>query len=174
MPEELRMNKSMVESAHCTCGSNHLEISEPVIVRAYCHCSFCQEYNNAPFSDVCVFYARAVTSFDDSKINYRYFKKPRLVHRGSCIECNAAVLEKVNVPLMPKLIVVPSSNIKNSDFIPSPSMHIFYNTRVADIDDDLKKYHGFAASQRALSSMAALKYCEFGILFVKLSRQPDC
>lgn len=33
--------------------------------------------------------------------------------------------------------------------LPEPTAHFFYETRVADIDDDLPRHEGFLASQRA-------------------------
>jgi len=146
------MSENTVNQGRCSCGSVDFEITEPAIFRFFCHCSLCQEYNNAPFADVSVFHARGVTAFDDDKISYRCYKKPALIPRGSCKQCNDAVLENISMPLMPKMIVVPSNNIVDKSLLLKPSMHIFYDKRVADIDDNLKKHNGFVSSQLAFGS----------------------
>lgn len=146
------MSENTIKQGRCTCGSVDFYITEPAIFRVFCHCSLCQEYENAPFADVSVFYARSVTAFDDSKISYKCFKKPAVVQRGSCKQCNDAVLEKIGIPLMPKMIVVSSNNIQDTSLLLAPSMHMFYDKRVADIEDNLKKYKGFASSQLAFGA----------------------
>jgi hypothetical protein len=55
----------------------------------------------------------------------------------------------VALPLMPKLVVIPTANIQDSSQIPMPIMNIFYNSRVADVDDTLPKYQGYLKSQLA-------------------------
>ncbi len=41
-------------------------------------------------------------------------------------------------------------NIEDKAFVPEPSIHIFYDTRVADIQDELPKYKGYLKSQLAI------------------------
>jgi hypothetical protein len=36
--------------------------------------------------------------------------------------------------------IVPSANICDPALLPKPALHIFYNRRVADVDDDLPKF----------------------------------
>jgi len=131
----------------CSCGSVDIQVMKPAIVRMFCHCTLCQEYNNAPFADVSMFHARDVADFDDNKIQYKYYKKPELIPRGSCKQCNDPVLEKVRLKMMPNLIVVPSNNFDDMSWLPQPSMHMFYDKRVADVDDNLKKCNGMVSSQ---------------------------
>jgi len=45
------------------------------------------------------------------------------------------------------LILVPTTNYPDIAALPEPTMHLFYNRRVADMDDDLPKSNGFAQSQ---------------------------
>lgn len=145
------MNNLQKNSGRCSCGAVVFETAEQPIFRAFCHCTICQNFNKADFADVTVYYAKSFHSIDESKINFSVYKQPPLVRRGTCIQCGLPAIEKINIPLMPKLIIVPSNNMDNEGILPDPSLHIFYDKRVSDIDDDLKKYRGFVSSQMAFS-----------------------
>jgi len=138
-------------TGRCSCGSIAVESSNDPLFRAYCHCSLCQEYNKAPYADVVVFTAKDVLPVEENGINFKAYKKPPLVQRGTCSQCAQAVLEKVSIPLMPKLTIVPTSMITDKNQLPEPSMHIFYDKRMEDIHDEIKKYRGFMASQMAFN-----------------------
>ena len=97
------------------------------------------------------FYAKSVSSIDESRIDYKVYKQPPFLHRGICIKCNKPAVEKLNIPLMPKMILVPSANIDDAGLLPEPVMHIFYDKRIHDADDSLRKYSGFISSQLGFS-----------------------
>jgi hypothetical protein len=69
--------------------------------------------------------------------------------RGKCLACGRPAIEHMQMFPMPKLIIIPSANILDPAFVPKPSLHIFYNRRVADIDDDLPKFDGYWRNQLA-------------------------
>ena len=145
------MNTRQKNSGQCSCGSVAFETTERPIFRAYCHCTICQKFNNADFADVTAYYARSVEAIDESKLEFKVYKQPPLVRRGICVQCRKPAIEKVFIPLMPRLIIIPSNNIDNTELLPSPTMHIFYDKRVNDINDELKKHSGFVSSQIAFS-----------------------
>jgi hypothetical protein len=45
------------------------------------------------------------------------------------------------------LVLVPTTNYPDVAALPKPTMHLFYNRRIEDMDDDLPKYNGFVQSQ---------------------------
>lgn len=143
------MNDQGNRSGRCSCGSVHFVTTARPMFRAYCHCTICQKFNDADYADVTVFYAKSVDSVDESKISFKVYQQPPLVQRGTCIQCDKPALEKIRLPLplMPRLIVIPSSNFDDTERLPAPSMHIFYDKRVSDLEDGIKKYRGFVASQ---------------------------
>lgn len=145
------MNTLQKNSGRCSCGSVTFKTTERPILRAFCHCTICQKFNNADFADVTAYHAKSVESIDESKIEFKVYKQPPLVRRGICVQCGKPAFEKINIPLLPKLIIIPSNNIDDAELLPSPSMHIFYDKRVNDIDDELRKYRGFVLSQIAFS-----------------------
>lgn len=134
-------------SSGCKCGSVAIASTEAPIFRAFCHCTICRAFNKTDYADVTIFHAKSVQPYDASNIEFKFFKKPFWVSRGCCNKCGQAVVETANVPLMPKLVIIPSSNFSEPELLPSPVMHIFYDKRVADIDDDLRKYLGYLPSQ---------------------------
>ena len=65
------------------------------------------------------------------------------------MRCEAAALERVRLPVMPHLTLVPSANVADGSRLPVPEAHIFYASRVAVVNDGLPKHDGFMASQIA-------------------------
>ena len=135
----------------CQCGQNQISIIGKPLFRCFCHCTICQQYNRAAYGDVSVFRANAVQLSDNSQVNFRAYRSPKILQRGLCQTCNTPVIEKLNVPLMPKLIIVPSANILQFEQLPAASCHIFYHRRVADIDDQLPKHSGYLPSEVAFT-----------------------
>ena len=123
-------------------------------MRLYCHCTICQEFNQAPFGDVSMVLSRDVRFNDHEKVDFKKYKSPPAVDRGKCRSCHKPVIEFLKIPLMPELTIIPSYTIAESELLPEPLGHVFYDTRVADIDDKLPKYSGAARSQ--LASMRKL------------------
>jgi len=131
----------------CRCGKVRLRISGKPIFRAYCHCLICQEYNQSDYADITVFYRKDVVVQDESTVAYRVHQQPPLLKRGTCTSCGRPAVEKLSIPLMPAMTVVPSYNIANQAMLPAPKMHIFYHRRKADAVDTLPKYSSFLSSQ---------------------------
>jgi len=98
-----------------------------------------------------MFRAKDVTIPSIKNIIFKSHQFPPLLKRGVCASCGHGALEQLNLFPLPKFIIVPSVNIIDKHFVPEPSFHIFYGTRVADIQDELPKYSGYMKSQLALS-----------------------
>lgn len=133
--------------AQCDCGATRFYVSGPALLRAYCHCTICQAYNQGPFADVCLFRAQDVEVPPAEQVSFKSWQPPGLVLRGQCTACSKPALEKLRMPGLPKLVLVPSANLADSVDVPQPKLHMFYNSRVADMDDKLPKYNGYLASQ---------------------------
>lgn len=85
-------------------------------------------------------------------VAYQAYKKtPPAVQRGKCVVCGEPAIERLKLPLMPEIVVIPSESVKEAALLPDPSLHIFYHRRVADAQDSLPKYEGFLSSQWAFS-----------------------
>ena len=117
------------------------------LLRAYCHCTICQAFNQASFADITVFRANDVDMPDKSSVDYATYRMPPAIQRGKCIHCGHPAIEYLNLSPLMKLVIVPSINIGDHDYVPQPSMHIFYDKRMVEAKDDLPKYKGYAKSQ---------------------------
>lgn len=146
-----------MNNAHCACGSVSYEIVGKPLIRAFCHCTICQKLNSAPYADIVVFKEKDVLMPGNEHLAYKAQRFPPLLQRGQCTSCQNIAIEYVNLGPFPKLIAVPSKNIDDQSLIPEPSLHIFYDTRVKDIDDNLPKHSGYLSSQFAFSKALITK-----------------
>lgn len=109
----------------------------------------CRAQRQAPYADITVFRAKDVGMPGAEFVEYRGYRPPPAVQRGKCTGCGRPVVEFMRIFPMLKLILVPSSNILDPAVVPKPSLHIFYNRRLADIVDDLPKCDRYWKSQLA-------------------------
>ncbi|MEM7612920.1 MAG: GFA family protein [Pseudomonadota bacterium] len=119
------------------------------LFRLLCHCSICQQFNDSAFADVVVFRAAAVQQPDASKIRFDTYRPPPNVQRGKCTICERPAIEVFEAPLAPSLIMIPQPMFVDNAALPDPVAHIFYESRVDDINDALPKYSGYFRSQLA-------------------------
>lgn len=146
----------MATNGQCSCKHVSFEMKAAPLSRVICHCTICQSFNDAAYGDVAIFRAKDVVMPDESEVRYQAFTKPAIVHRGKCQSCEQPVIEYVDLPLTPKLVIVPVASIKDPSLVPDPAMHIFYHSRKNAIQDALPKYSGYLKSQMALG-MALIK-----------------
>lgn len=140
------------EECQCPCGATKFTIQGKPLVRVFCHCTICQEFNQAAYSDVTIFLAKDVRICDKNQIRFRRYKSPPAVDRGKCATCDKPAIELFELPLLPSLVIVPSDHIPKSPLLPKPSAHIFYHRAVAHINDELPKHNGFIMSQIAFGA----------------------
>ena len=131
----------------CQCGATSFKALGTPLLRAFCHCTICQNFNNSAFADITIFRGRDIDLADDQPVQFNTYRRPPNVQRGKCSACDKPAIEFMHLPLMPSFVFVPTENIKDSAMIPAPILHMFYDSRVADIKDDLPKYQGYWSSQ---------------------------
>lgn len=137
------------QNARCECGQVDYGVQAQPLIRAICHCTICQAFNQAPYADICIYKARDVEMPDESLVRYKSWQSPKVVHRGVCVACEKPIVEKLTMPLLPNYVMVPTRTLQNSSLVPDAEMHVFYHSRLADIDDELPKYNGYLRSQTA-------------------------
>lgn len=131
----------------CECGKTRFKVTGEPLLRMYCHCTICQQFNKADFGDVTMLLSRDVEFHDHELVEFKQYKKPPAVDRGTCRSCNKPVIEFLKIPLMPELTIVPSYTLGESDLLPESIGHVYYETRIKEIDDELPKYSGTLSSQ---------------------------
>lgn len=150
-PENRVSPKNSLRSGHrltcsCLCGETEFQVRVKPLMRAYCHCSICQEFNQGSYADITVFRSRDVIKPDNSLIEFKSYQFPPILQRGQCRTCRGATIEYLNIPFLP-LVIVPTRTIQDCSLAPEPSLHMFYDCRVDDVQDNLPKYSGYIQSQ---------------------------
>lgn len=133
----------------CACAAVKFSVTAPPLVHAYCHCTICQSFNEAPFGDVLLYRAQDVEMPPEEQVDYGTYRSPPAVQRGRCRQCGKPAIEHMTMFPMPKMIFVPAQNVRDPESLPPASMHLFYHRRVEDAQDSLPKYEGYWPSQIA-------------------------
>jgi hypothetical protein len=135
----------------CPCGGAAFALSGVPLLRLICHCRICQTLYKAPYADVTVFWADAIKLGPLEAIDFRRYRLPPALRRGTCVTCAAPVLGFLRLAPMVRLAFVPTKNIRGDVRLPRPAMHIFYDRRSEDATDTLPKISGYWASEWAVS-----------------------
>ena len=149
-------SNSLPMSGGCMCGEVRYAISGPLLFRAHCHCETCQAYTQAEHADIIVMRSRDVILEGESQIGFRFHQFPPVINRGTCAACGGVAVERIHLPVSPKLTIIPAQTLESTDGAPNVAFHMFYHRRVKDAQDRLPKHSGYLRSQTAFS-MAALR-----------------
>jgi hypothetical protein len=140
------------QACACLCGVTRFAVNGEPIGRFFCHCTICQTVYRKPFADATFFWAGSIALPDRRAIEFRRYRRPPALKRGLCPHCrNPAVAFIASGPL--SVGFVPSQNFENSADLPEPACHIFYERRVADIDDSIPKISGYWSSEAYVTRM---------------------
>ena len=135
--------------AQCECGRVSYQVPEQPMFRMLCHCSICRRFNETPVADVLVFRGREVELPDAGAVEFQTYRPPPNVQRGKCATCAQPAIEVFQLPLLPRIVMVPSGMIDDVRSLPRPTCHVFYANRQQDVDDGLPRYSGYLSSQLA-------------------------
>lgn len=131
----------------CSCGANRFSLKGKPVMRAVCHCHFCQDYNQAAYGDFLVYRATQLEMDETFTSVYKSYSKPPMVKRGSCSHCGKPVLEKANIPLFPKLLFVPVANHPEKENLPTPALQMFTHRRIKYPGEHVPSYSGYLGSE---------------------------
>ena len=138
----------MEHACQCPCGSNQFKVHGEPMLRFYCHCTICQQKYKAPFADVALFKLSDV-DLPQQAITYGKYKKVAAIDRGICDHCHQPVMAKMGKGEK-GFAFVSAKNFVDPQSLPPATLHVFYGTRTADIEDDLPKYRHWLSSQFAI------------------------
>ena len=144
---------SVNQTCACPCGQSKFAVSGTPALRFFCHCQICQSVYQQPYADVTAFWARAISLPDDHSIQFRRYRPPPALRRGTCPSCSAPVVGFLLLAPFVQLAFVPSRNFSVPAALPLPGAHIFYHRRIADAHDSLPKISGYWASEFAVTRM---------------------
>ncbi|MEE4293262.1 MAG: GFA family protein [Xanthomonadales bacterium] len=128
-------------------------VTGPMLGRIRCHCTICQSVNQAAYADSTIFQAKHVPLDRVEHVRFETLKKPPALQRGFCGSCGCFVMAYTTVLPFYSLVFVPVARYPATVQLPEPAMHVFYESRVADVADDLPKYSGALSSRLAVIRM---------------------
>lgn len=128
-------------------------VAGPFLGRIRCHCSICQSTNRAAFADATILMAKHVPLDRVEHARFETLKKPPALRRGFCRSCGCFVMAySRSLPFL-SLAFVPAPRYPVGVQLPEPEMHVFYESRIADVADELPRYCGKWSSQLAVLRM---------------------
>jgi hypothetical protein len=151
----LGQTNRMKNEVHCTCscGKARLVVKGPFLGRIKCHCFICQSANRAAFADSTILMARHVPLTRIEHVRFETRKRHLAAQRGFCRSCGCFVLAQMTVLPFLSLAFVPAARYPDSVELPEPVLHVFYESRIADVADELPKHSGKLPSQLAVLRM---------------------
>lgn len=141
------MTEQKTKMCTCECGSVSYAVPDKPLFRMFCHCTICQKFNDAAFGDIFVYRASDIERPEQGLVKFDTYRPPPNVQRGKCASCAKPAIEVLDMPLLPSLIVVPGNMQKELDTLPAAKGHVFYESRIQDMQDDLPKHSGYLKSQ---------------------------
>jgi len=141
------------QTASCPCGQSTFVVCGSPVAMFYCHCTICQSVYGLPRADVTVLWAKNVKLSSQRSLRFKKHRSPPALRRGVCEACGHPVVGFLTLAPFVELAFVPAQNYPPSSPLPAPSLHIFYGSRVADVDDALPKLNGYWPSQIATTQL---------------------
>lgn len=145
------MNNLRAEGG-CGCQHVQFEVNCAPLFRAFCHCTICQEFNQADFADIIVVRTKNVTQPEIGRIKFKNYNRLPIINRGRCAKCSGVAIETLSIPSLPRITIIPLQTLVRSTGVPEPLFHMFYHRRVKDANDDLPKLTNYIQSQWRFSS----------------------
>jgi len=134
-------------TARCHCGRVRYRVSADPVDAKICHCTVCQKLHGAPMQWAAIFHKHHVRfhaglddlRFFDSSLNRQGRALPCKV---SCAFCGAHIADEGRTMWLafPSLFDFGMPPLVPAAF--RPTCHIFYASRVFDMDDGLPKWAG--------------------------------
>ncbi|KAG6813243.1 hypothetical protein H0H92_012880 [Tricholoma furcatifolium] len=135
----------------CFCRSVSYQVSGPPVLTAYCHCTNCQRLAGAPFIHTLHFPAEVFkfTNNQPDEDLLDTFVPPEKSYktRYRCKKCGAPVASKNGLTKRFSILGTHLERDAQGTLIHfdelKPTAHIYYDTRVLDINDELGKWYGY-------------------------------
>ena len=145
--------RTISQTCTCTCGTSKLIVTAKPLLRFICHCTICQAVFQRPYADVMVYWSGDVALQENHAIKFKKYRLPPAVNRGLCSACNAPMVGLLRLAPFVRLAFVAVSNYPDQAALPVANAHIFYHSRVADIENAVPKHNGYWRSQLAIASL---------------------
>lgn len=135
----------------CHCGKVTITVKGTPISVSICHCTTCQRMNGAPFG------VQSLHSTENFECNtpsdeLKGFSTSKMVTRYRCPDCGSPVYASL---WNGKTFAVPRSMLFQKKDSPNdsaydPTHHMYYESRIFDVQDALPKYVATSHSTRGV------------------------
>jgi len=133
--------------AACFCGTVRYEVSADPVDAKICHCLTCRKLHGAPMQWAAIFHKRHVR-FIGGLRHLHFFNSEQNRHerilpcKVSCERCGTPIADEGRRMWLafPSLFDFGDRAQVRDSF--NPTCHIFYGTRVVDVQDNLPKWSG--------------------------------
>ena len=125
----------------CDCGEVKFSLTGEPKVRAFCHCNDCRELLKIPYHSVTAWEKEQLT-VDEGADQVKVFQHPdKRMKRYFCAACGETLFNSNSVDWrLVSLLLIRKCNGGDLPEALQPQMHIFYASRIVDIDDALPKH----------------------------------
>jgi len=148
------MTDTIKIDCQCGCARTQFAIHTQTFVRFRCHCDICKRVYQANYSDFLVVNAASVSMPNGAPVNYKKYRMPPALDRGTCQHCHQAAIGFLTLLPGVKLAFVPTKNVRDAQYLPELRGHLFYNQRHEDANDSVKKHSGYVKSEWAVVQAA--------------------
>ncbi|KAF7303057.1 GFA domain-containing protein [Mycena kentingensis (nom. inval.)] len=145
-----------MHNGSCRCGLVSFKVEDKPLFSVYCHCTKCQRADGAAFVSTMHFPSSAFSfTYDSAKVEPLVEAVSdgamTLYRCPTCRSCPAIQITRTtNWALRgTNLARDDAGKIIDWDSV-KPTSHIFYNTRIVDVADDLPKWEGFPGRSNRL------------------------
>ena len=141
---------------YCHCKPSEFSNLPEPLFRIICHCKTCQKFNGQPYNDECTFWYKDCSEINVENVDFKsYQSRLSPLKRGMCKFCGKVAYSIAKIGPLAHLVMVSSERL-GAQKRPDPSAHVYYDRRVSEADDRIKKVSGHVLSQ-AVIQWAILK-----------------
>jgi len=135
------------ENNYCRCNETEFLTASNSIYRAICHCKTCQNFYEQAFNDECAYWLRDCGPLDFEKVEFRRYQSALSpLQRGKCKSCGKIAYSIAKMGPFGYLIMVPAARLETT-FLPPAIAHVYYDRRIEDVGDGVRKFSGHIKSQ---------------------------
>jgi hypothetical protein len=133
--------------AQCHCGAVRYEVDADPVDAKICHCRDCQRLHGAPMQWAAIFHKRNVRLVSGAEQLRFYNSQQRSTERTlpckvRCGQCGTPVADDGRKMWLAFPTLFDFGHPPTVPEAFRPTCHIFYGSRVVDVDDDLPKWSG--------------------------------
>lgn len=131
-------------SGSCFCGEVTVTVTGKPISVSICHCTICQRLGGGPFG-VQSLHRPADFSVNKDQQDSWSIQTSKNVTRYRCKDCGSpvyATLGKGKTFVVPRTMLFQTNTNAADDDDYRPTHHMYYGSRIIDLNDDLPKYVG--------------------------------